>query len=415
MTDEQYFQNRLQQLRTLTEKKGSGEKENCDKFAGSESPGFSDPRFKRNETKDTLSTFSLVRGNPALQPERTERTERTENTNSSPKPVEEPLTPQKQFLLLSQTLRRPDGSSNPDIDLVPPAKRSPGSGQSSSDPEEDRSHTTTQPASEKIISVPAPEPVLKKDPGKKRELSNIALLLLRIFGSSRKKSAKKTEDKRSKSCERELELPAPSSAPGKSIKSASSSPLKRTDRRDRTKTDKGSEKQSQKPDRSDTVSINPSTLSLATEWEFQCREQDELNGNHEDEWDGRIQDGWDDRLLQGGVSSFVPADVAYQYSSVLQRQERKSSGYDSFDGENSSLDSGNGNPADRGSDAGGLYGGVYRAVEHNNRSTTLGNRSADRGTRFVEYDVAPLYSELDEITLLKLEIGRHPDILNQNY
>ena len=47
------------------------------------------------------------------------------------------LTPQRQFLHLSQFLRQPDGSSNPDINPFVPEERTPGNGHSNSDQEEE--------------------------------------------------------------------------------------------------------------------------------------------------------------------------------------------------------------------------------------------------------------------------------------
>ena len=135
-------------------------------------------------------------------------------------------------------------------------------------------------------------------------------MLCRLFGSSRKKNAKKNDSKRSKSCDRELEGCA-QSAQGvhKNIKSASSSPLKRADRRRAVSAKTPADKIPTKPvqsgvklDGSTTTTrstnntpqatpdsevplsshlLTPSTLSLATEWEFlqACRQDDQINGN----------------------------------------------------------------------------------------------------------------------------------------
>ena len=122
------------------------------------------------------------------------------------------------------------------------------------------------------------------------------------------------------------------------------------------------------------------------------QQADEEEGNGED-INGNGP-GNQDLLLTNGNSHFPSSDVVYHYSSVLQqRQDRKSSGYSSLEGENSSLDSGNGNGEET-----GVYG--YPRADYR----TLGN-----------YAVPESYAQLDEITLLKMEIGRHPDILNKNY
>merc|ERR1719450_1865196 len=110
-------------------------------------------------------------------------------------PDDEPLTPQKQFLLLSHTLRHPDGSSNPDLNLATTAisdmKRSPGNGQSSSDQEDEiRLNLTTytdavngnqnEPCNRSVGSEqPVSEQAVKP---KKKESNNIAARLLRLFG-----------------------------------------------------------------------------------------------------------------------------------------------------------------------------------------------------------------------------------------
>ena len=414
ISDDKYFETRLRELTRMTETKK--------REPSPVQPNlFTDPRFKDVDTKDGLSTF-----NPSSEKAPTKEVE------SGPETIPEVMSPQRQFLLLNQTLRRPDGSSNPDMDLVtsscdpaypscddtspscdpatsscnpstscdpatpssgrvPSAKRSPGSGQSNSDPEDEPFHK--KPSE---YSTPSHLGTSKKEPAKKKEISNIAFMLLRLFGSSRKKSTKKGCEKRSKSCDRELDsATAPPPPPQKSIKSASSSPMKRTDRK--TKTDSRLQlKQSTKPcELSDSARLTPSTLSLATEWEFQAKE-DEANGNQELlVADNNYINYLDDPRLTS----------TYQYSAVLQRQERKSSGYDSLEGENSSLDSGNGNgtgSADISPRAGDPWTNVYRTTDHYRTPVT-----PDQYSR--------LYAELDDIAMLKLEINRHPDILNKNY
>merc|ERR1712018_638982 len=86
----------------------------------------------------------------------------------------------------------------------------------------------------------------------------------------------------------------------------------------------------------------PSTLSLApTEWEFQNGiEEDERNGNkRKDEEEGK-RPKYDQRYNSQPSAdrhAFLPASSLQELS--LQREDRKSSGYDSLEGESSSLDS----------------------------------------------------------------------------
>lgn len=424
VSDDKYFETRLRELTRMTEAKKQQQQES----PPAQSNRFTDPRFKDVDTKEGLSTFSpsSEKAPPAAE--------------SSPEVLPEVMTPQKQFLLLNQTLRRPDGSSNPDMDLVtsscdpasscnptitgggvpvtpnsnlvPLTKRSPGSGQSNSDPED-------EPVLSKSSDPLPRQESSKKEPTKKREISNIAFMLLRLFGSSRKKgSTKKGCEKRSKSCDRELDsAAAPPPPPQKSIKSASSSPMKWTDRKSKTDSKL---KLFKNPDELSDASrrpLTPSTLSLAaTEWEFQAQHQeedeDEANGNQELLNATYLNNYLDDPRLTG----------TYQYSAVLQRQERKSSGYDSLEGENSSLDSSGGNGNGGSTDisprggAGDPWTNVYRTTGSHYRSpvvaadpyrTTAGDTAADQYSR--------LYAELDDIAMLKLEINRHPDILNKNY
>ena len=156
----------------------------------------------------------------------------------------EPMTPQKQFLLLSQSLRHPDGSSNPDV--------------SSKTPED-------EVMVEDIINCNNQEPsVIEEEvkPKKKSEMT-FAARLLRLF--SYKKSKNKNPEhssKRSQSCDRQLEKTVLKN--DRSI-SASSSPLK----------------QRHKMKSKDDIAMTPvSCLSLAqsTEWEYQMK-QDQDNAN----------------------------------------------------------------------------------------------------------------------------------------
>merc|ERR1719430_1816663 len=98
-------------------------------------------------------------------------------------------------------------------------------------------------------------------------------------------NSNKIQERRAKSCDRELDenLPKYKEQLHKDFHSASSSPLKRTEKHKKLKTKANMEKP--KKNHKDVpnlmnVSATPSTLSLApTEWEYQMQE-DEANGNH---------------------------------------------------------------------------------------------------------------------------------------
>ena len=199
---------------------------------------------------------------------------------------QDPMTPQKQFLLLSQSLRHPDGSSDPDLT----SKRSPGNGQSSSDQED-----------EDVIENIINDNVREEKP-KKTEWT-FAARLLRLFSSKRSKSKTQTAAKRSKSCDRELESSEMLNQSGvrsvKDVRSASSSPQKQREKKKKTKNN---------IEEADCVTP-VSCLSLApTEWEYQM--QDEENANNR--------------------------DINQRHHH--QVRERKSSGYDSFESLDSSSD-----------------------------------------------------------------------------
>jgi len=437
--DDQYFETRLRELVRMTcppdkreappvasvdkAKEGAdGDAVNLDNAAEPSNKSFSDPRFLREGSSQTLSTFGQTdRGplsdcqmdqSPESQPDNSQMLMDRSPVDcqmSSPSPLpsppdDEPLTPQKQFLLLSQTLRHPDGSSNPDLNLVAISdmKRSPGNGQSSSDQEDEiRLNLTTytdavngnqnEPCNR---SVGSELPVSEAKP-KKKESNNIAARLLRLFGSTRKKNANKIEERRSKSCDRQLEesLPPYKEVLQKDFRSASSSPLKRTEKNKKGKTmkegkggKKGKEKEGSLEGRG-----TPSTLSLApTEWEFQNgTEEDERNGNKKEE-EGR-RPKYDQRYNSqpsAGRHAFLPASSLQELS--LQREDRKSSGYDSLEGESSSLDSSNDNNEL-------LNGNLHAATEY---AVPSDQKEA------LHYD---------EVNQLKMEIKRHPNILRREY
>ena len=145
---------------------------------------------------------------------------------------------------------------------------------------------------------------------------------------------------------------------------------------------------------------NPSTLSLApTEWEFQngTEEDDERNGNAKTEVGngGSLQPKYDQRYnLQpsAGRHAFLPASSLQELS--LQRDDRKSSGYDSLEGESSSLDSSNDNNE------------LLNGNVHHNTPTAIEYAVPSDQKEALQYD---------EVNQLKMEIKRHPNILRREY
>lgn len=235
-----------------------------------------DPRFIQN-SDEKLATFSS-----SVQASKTEIEEFKQ----------ESITPQKQFLLLSQSLRHPDGSSNPELNemnngqneeqkkqlLLP--QRSPGNGRSSSDLENDNkvdNHSQQNSPNNNHIEV-VPEQEIEKP-----KSSRFSFKFLRIFGSTR---SKKNDQRRAKSVDRKLENV-------KEKRCSSSSPM---------------------VPKCENIQ-DPSMMSaISTEWEFEPQE-DEANGN----------------LFDNIMIQKKPQNVT---------KDRKSSGYDSLGGdESSSLDS----------------------------------------------------------------------------
>jgi len=138
----------------------------------------------------------------------------------------------------------------------------------------------------------------------------------------------------------------------------------------------------------------PSTLSLApTEWEFQNgTEEDERNGNKKREDEEGKCPKYDQRYNSqpsAGRHAFLPASSLQELS--LQREDRKSSGYDSLEGESSSLDSSNDNNEL-------LNGNLHAAIEY-----------------AVPSDQKEALQCYDEVNQLKMEIKRHPNILRREY
>jgi len=379
---------------------------------------FSDPRFLYGRSKDSLSTFCLANKSPISDYVVSQGTEANNVPKVSSQNNNEPMTPQRHFLLLSQSLRHPDGSSNPDLNLVLPAKRSPGNGQSSSDQEDEinikvttYTDTINGNKSDQGNDRDGIESVLIEDKPKKGVSNNFAAKLMRLFGSTRKKNLNKIDEKRSKSCDRDLEenIPKYKEHLHKDFHSASSSPLKRTEKHKKLKTKTNIEKpkKSQRdiPNLMD-VSATPSTLSLApTEWEYQMQE-DEANGNH-----GTRNQNYAQNLANEGLSLKQMSQKIPQFTSepvqnsylqqrivmheTLQRNQqgdRKSSGYDSLEGESSSLDS-----------------------SHDSHEMMFNVISQDASGYAVPSDQKDNVLPYDDVNILKMEIRRHPNILHGAY
>ena len=296
---------------------------------------FSDPRYLYGSYRE-MSTFSN-------QSEVSPVTDTKEN---------EPMTPQKQFLLLSQSLRHPDGSSNPDLT----SGRSPGNGQSSSDQEDEVAKDLLDDNDNSNEIINTNDSNVKQI--KKNELT-FAARLMRLFSSKRNKN-KIFSEKRSQSCDRELETsPVEKKTKSKKdVRSASASPLKQRQK-----------KKNGRKEKSDQECLTPvSCLSLApTEWEFQV--QDVVNGNG------------------GGYQR--------QKQTVSQSGDRKSSGYDSLEGESSSLDSSN-----------DISDTSLIVINGNSTIKYAVPNDITNNENTINYD---------DITALKMEIKRHPNILRQAY
>ena len=441
--DDHYFETRLRELVRMTcapDKASDALAIPDDKADGTETEdketttnkAFSDPRFLRGDSCQTLSTFGQIDRSPLsdchmdgspdsqtdggptsftdpahMMTDRSPADFPMDSPPPLPSPPGEPLTPQKQFLLLSHSLRHPDGSSNPDLNLqMGGTKRSPGNGQSSSDQEEEvqLNLTTYTDAvngnqNEQSNRFVGSEPNVSEAKPKKKESNNIAARLLRLFGSTRKKNLNKIDERRSKSCDRELEevLPKYKEVLQKDFRSASSSPLKRTDRNKKekgktskeTKADKAARKGRRDADIMQT-SGTPSTLSLApTEWEYQVQE-DEKNGNQKESrltiFDQRCSTN-----PSSGRHSFLPSYSLQDLGLARQTQDRKSSGYDSLEGESSSLDSSQEN---------------QELLNGNLESVTEYAVPSDQRNPGLQYD---------EVNQLKMDIKRHPNILRREY
>lgn len=255
---------------------------------------YQDPRFKMDSSDEKLHTFS--------------------------QPKLELITPQKQFLILSQSLRHPDGSSNPELNVISnsekPMQRSPGNGRSSSDLENDNATiAVTSPNNNSapmmpimnigstVENVEKPSEIMTSD----KKSSKFSFRFLRFFGSTRsKKSASDNGgQRRAKSVDRKVENSQVQKVMQAEVRSSSSSPM-------------AMQKSTANNAPPLTNIEDPSMLSaISTEWEFEPQE-DEANGN--------------------ATGSTLFENILIQKKSVSK--DRKSSGYDSLGGdESSSLDS----------------------------------------------------------------------------
>ena len=267
-----YFQARLRALARIGEDtiNGNGEAVEAAPAPGGDedtapASSFSDPRFLYGSYRE-MATFSAEA--------------RAEDT--------EPMTPQKQFLLLSQSLRAPDGSSDPDL-ASRLEDRENGNCEDNCEDNDDmeNDNEATENDNDAMENGNDHDPMDVPKPK-----LTFAARLLRLFGSRRHK-AQPRPGERSQSCDRQLEAggqePAQARRLHKEARCASSSPGKQRQARRQKRKEK---------EKGDTVSC----LSLApTEWEFsEARRPPQ------------------------------------------QQADRKSSGYDSLDspeGESSSLDS----------------------------------------------------------------------------
>ena len=267
----------------------------------------------------------------------------------------EEITPQKNFYLLSQSLRHPDGSSNPELNflLENQPQRSPGNGRSGS---EDNLNCNFEDL-----------PIVPDDDEKVNDVSHkskrFAFRFLKIFSSTRSKSGSngggnsKTEQekdniKRSKSCDRKLEdnhhhqkTAEKVANSKKQSKSASSSPaLKASNKLSIFKSQKNQGQQQQQLKEEALMHHHvgpmietPSTMSLSTEWEF-CN--NDLPPQTADRKVHRgIPTNFEHIIIKSNGGK--PSRVAPVFNPVSKRNgDRKSSGYDSLGGdESSSLDS----------------------------------------------------------------------------
>ena len=265
------------------------------------------------------------------------------------------MTPQKQFLLLSESLRHPDGSSNPELNVIPkekdasapplaqvpvpeaihnvdndihhiPVQRSPGNGRSSSDMEEDNNKLNNNPRDlnengNNIINHGAEVCKIKEAKSKTKD-RGFGFRFLRLFGSTRSKNkaAVNAGSGRSKSCDRKLEEESNEFGPRLknrlSFGAGSSGP------------------------KSASASNSKADITaddcISTEWEFEPTEED--NNGDKRATEMSFPPCFDHILIQPGKKLLgVPSDGSSSGASGTVDTNRKSSGYES-----SSLDSNQG-------------------------------------------------------------------------
>ncbi len=394
---------------------------------------FSDRRYQQLLPGGKLSTFSSPEGEKSLPPESPQNELCFQNSPLIAGGGGGAAIEEAHFLLSPppphQTRTCPDGSSNPDIDLVPLPRRSPGSGKSQSDPEEEGKMTALSVVQQTIEKTnTSADPVIKKKEG-----TTFGTLLARLFGSAgsssssqnKKNQKKTTAGKRSKSCDKELESTSGAvvdrDGSGRQqrqldhngVKSASSSPMKTNRQLPPGKRGSswmqltaGTAAGTARPEAVGGATT-PSTLSLDTEWEFQAQERHvgrHVHGEEEDESNGN--NVWEEQ------EPYSSLRYTTYNSPGLAGDKRKSSGYDSL--ESCSLDS-----MDNG------HNSCPPAYYYDSRLLQQ-QQPQQQQQVYGTYAVPELWinnggnlnnasRELDEVTLLKLEIGRHPDILNKNY
>ena len=266
------------------------------------------------------------------------------------------ITPQRQFQLLAESLRHPDGSSNPELNVME-IRRSPGNGRSTSDAEEEMKNVVnnlpnlSNPAAQDDKSNVQPEQRISSEVHMKRmskkESSRFSFRFFKLFGGSTRKLNKsespnsnssqwrisEQEGRRSKSCDRKTDHQIhPVKQPKNffrdgfmrsSLRSATSSPsIKTMANNSKRVTDRDILKENNRLSQEVAVGggETPSILSLlSTDWEYQENEND-VN---------RVQN------QKNPVKTFSKS----KSFSFRAKNDRKSSGYDSFGGESSSVDS----------------------------------------------------------------------------
>jgi hypothetical protein len=317
---------------------------------------FNNPDLSKNECKEILLTFPR---NPVKSRHETPADDIPKPEiamTSTPDQDFEAMTPQKNFFLLSQSLRHPDGSSNPELNIQPENKtqRSPGNGRSGSEDDLNRDNDCQhnnnfeqQQDEDDELDVKEPEPSRSK---------RFGLRFLKIFSSTRQKSSSnnKTEEiKRSKSCDRKLEENQKNSEKisnsKKQSRSSSSSPalkssnklsiFKNGGQKNQPQTNVQLQQQQsvmyalqQQQQHVAPMIETPSNMSLSTEWEF-CN-SDLPHQKAERKTHRSIHTNFDHIIIKSGSGRVAPM------STNKRNGDRKSSGYDSLGGdESSSLDS----------------------------------------------------------------------------